>query len=83
MFTNFSFMARVFSESVKVVLLHETNVEVIVAVLIILGFIFEDKLVDFEERIFTAIKRKLLARRSKTTLIQHAKIYCDNKSNCA
>lgn len=57
--------------------------EVIAAVLIILGFIYEDKLVNFEERIFTAIKRKIFLRRNKATILQHAKIYCDNESNCA
>jgi len=60
-----------------------SSFEVIVAVLIILGFIFEDKLVDFEDHLFSAIKRKVFARRSKATIIQHTKIYCDNKSHCA
>ena len=60
-----------------------SSFEVVTAVLIILGFVFEDRLVDFEERLFATVKRKMLARRSKATIIQHAKIYCDNKSHCA
>lgn len=57
--------------------------EVVVAVLIILGFIFEDKLVDFEERLFSSIKRKIFARRKKATIIRHTERYCDNTSHCA
>ena len=57
--------------------------EVVAAVLIILGVVFEQKLVDFEEHLFAAIKKKVFARSSKATIIKHAKIYCDNKSHCA
>ena len=53
-----------------------TIFEVLLFALIILGFIFEHKLVEWEDKLFSAIKkkfneRKALSRREKLTVISN------------